>query len=344
MLRRGAPHNSMGGMDTRREDGAAGAGTVDRMQFASATEIRWNLLEGRWDRAEPYLLPGARERLEDSLIGLPALKRVEQVMLARVRTMTAEDWAALPDSGASEGLPERLVRAGRRAESIPAFYAQANTRRYTEARVRRLLLWAFLGLTKADRPAHVPYLRVLGLNERGGGLLRRMKQAASLPVITKPARAARWKRKGGPCSSWKGGAPICTACASRARVPARWSGPPVRWCADRPHGLPLVETPSAQAPGRVSSREDGGINHNPSLPAAQGELPCRGTSGSPGERASEGTLLRTDGVTFLREIEPCPVSCFDRRKPVPPSACRRMGGTGLFDHWICTWLLICSEQ
>lgn len=103
VLRRGAPHNSMGGMDTHREDGAAGAGTVDRMQFASATEIRWNLLEGRWDRAEPYLLPGARERLEDSLIGLPALKRVEQVMLARVRTMTAEDWAALPTAARPKG-------------------------------------------------------------------------------------------------------------------------------------------------------------------------------------------------------------------------------------------------
>ena len=229
VLRRGAPHNSMGGMDTHREDGAAGAGTVDRMQFASATEIRWNLLEGRWDRAEPYLLPGARERLEDSLIGLPALKRVEKVMLARVRTMTAEDWAALPDSGASEGLPERLVRAGRRAESIPAFYAQANTRRYTEARVRRLLLWAFLGLTKADRPAHVPYLRVLGLNERGGGLLRRMKQAASLPVITKPARARALEAEGRTLFELEG---RCTdlygLCFARPRPCAlEWTSSPV---------------------------------------------------------------------------------------------------------------------
>ena len=175
------------------------------------------------------MLPGARERLEDSLIGLPALKRVEQVMLARVRTMTAEDWAALPDSGASEGLPERLVRAGRRAESIPAFYAQANTRRYTEARVRRLLLWAFLGLTKADRPAHVPYLRVLGLNERGGGLLRRMKQAASLPVITKPAHARALEAEGRTLFELEG---RCTdlygLCFARPRPCAlEWTSSPV---------------------------------------------------------------------------------------------------------------------
>ena len=54
---------------------------------------------------------------------------------------------------------------------------------------RRLLLWAFLGLTAADRPAAPPYLRVLGFTPRGQELLRAMKGAASLPILTKPAHA-----------------------------------------------------------------------------------------------------------------------------------------------------------
>ena len=57
------------------------------------------------------------------------------------------------------------------------------------ARLRRLLTWAYLGLTAADRPEHVPYLRVLAFSERGRTLLGEMKEKATLPVLTKPAHA-----------------------------------------------------------------------------------------------------------------------------------------------------------
>jgi hypothetical protein len=101
--------------------------------------------------------------------------------------MTAADWAALPDSGAGEGLPDRLFQAAQRARNTDEFLTLAKTKRYAHARLRRLLLWAFLGETAADLPDHVPYLRVLGFNDRGREVLRAMKTAARLPVITKPA-------------------------------------------------------------------------------------------------------------------------------------------------------------
>ena len=46
------------------------------------------------------------------------------------------------------------------------------------------MLWGALGLREQDRPAQVPYLRVLGANERGLGVLRNLD--GSVPVITKP--------------------------------------------------------------------------------------------------------------------------------------------------------------
>ena len=55
------------------------------------------------------------------------------------------------------------------------------------ARLRRLLVWAWLGLTQGDRPDIPPYLRVLAFNGRGRSLLREMKGRASLPILTKPA-------------------------------------------------------------------------------------------------------------------------------------------------------------
>lgn len=117
------------------------------------------------------------------------LAHCERAILARLRTMTAADWAQLPDSGAAEGLPRRLERASRECTCLAEFYDRAKTKRYAHARLRRLVLWAFLGLTAADRPDAPPYLRVLGLNTRGREALREMKVRAAIPVLTKPAHA-----------------------------------------------------------------------------------------------------------------------------------------------------------
>lgn len=185
VFRQGADHNSIIGILSPGSD--APAASLPR--FLSATQIRLSLLEQQWEQAEPYLFPGGLALLKDRMIGLPQLGQVERAMLARVRVMTAEDWARLPDSGQAEGLPRRLEQAGRQCASMAQFFDLVKTKRYTHARLRRLVLWAFLGLTEADRPAAPPYLRVLGFNGKGQELLKEMKLHASLPVLTKPAHA-----------------------------------------------------------------------------------------------------------------------------------------------------------
>lgn len=74
------------------------------------------------------------------------------------------------------------------AENLEQLYEQVKTKRYAHARIRRLVLWAYLGLRAVDRPPEPLYLRVLGFGPRGQALLRRMEDTAALPVLTKPAR------------------------------------------------------------------------------------------------------------------------------------------------------------
>jgi len=178
--REGAAHNSVTDVFTPGES---------TPRFVSATQIRKNLLEGSWSTAEPYLVPGGRLLLEKDIPGLPSLSRVERAILARVRTMTAEDWEKLPDSGSAEGLPLRLEQAGRQSTSMSHFFELAKTKRYTHARLRRLLLWAYLGLTEADRIPSPPYLRVLGFNSTRREVLKAMKDTSTLPILTKSAHA-----------------------------------------------------------------------------------------------------------------------------------------------------------
>lgn len=153
--------------------------------YASASLIRDLVRARQWEEAERWLPAGTVKELQAS--GVADMGNVERAFLARLRSMTGAGFAALPDSGMAEGLPARLVKAAGKAESLAEFYALAKTKRYAHARIRRLALWAFLGLTAADRGEKPEYLRVLGMNGRGKTLLREMKERAALPIITKPA-------------------------------------------------------------------------------------------------------------------------------------------------------------
>lgn len=162
--------------------------------FASASAIRAMLKDSRWEDAGRYLPSSTTSLLlqEAEQGHCPAgLEQCERAVLAKLRAMSEDDFAALPDSGAPEGLPCRLTEAARTSCSIEEFCDATKTKRYTHARIRRLVLWAFLGLTAADRPAAPPYLRVLGFNRRGQALLREMREKAALPVLVKSTHARR---------------------------------------------------------------------------------------------------------------------------------------------------------
>ncbi|MEG1858207.1 MAG: nucleotidyltransferase family protein [Pseudoflavonifractor sp.] len=178
VARKGAPHDSAAATDG----------------FASASAIRGLLRGGEHAAAAALMPPCTGEVLARELLlaHAPAdLEVARRAVLARLRTMTEADFGALPDSGAAEGLPRRMADAARNATALTEFYAAAKTKRYTHARIRRLVLWAFLGLTAEDRPAAIPYLHVLGMNAAGKVLLRRMDKTCALPVITKPAHARK---------------------------------------------------------------------------------------------------------------------------------------------------------
>ncbi|MCD8146351.1 MAG: nucleotidyltransferase family protein [Clostridiales bacterium] len=123
-----------------------------------------------------------------------SLEHCQRAVLYRLRMMRPEDFTTLPDC--SEGLEHRLYRAAQQATSLEEFYTLAKTKRYAHARIRRLALWAFLGMTAADRPERLPYVRVLGLNDRGREVLHTTKKNCPVPILTKPAAARRLDEAG----------------------------------------------------------------------------------------------------------------------------------------------------
>jgi predicted nucleotidyltransferase len=109
--------------------------------------------------------------------------RLETAILYRLRSMSVEDIRELPD--VSEGLEYRIYDAVRLSASLDAILEKIKTKRYTHSRLRRIILYAFLGITRDDVQMPVPYIRVLGFNKRGAQLLKEAKEKANLPIVTK---------------------------------------------------------------------------------------------------------------------------------------------------------------
>lgn len=113
-----------------------------------------------------------------------SLRNCERAVLAKLRTMSPYDFLNIED--VSEGLENRIAEAVNKATTLDELYNLAKTKRYTHSRIRRIILRAYLGITK-DYSFRPPYIRVLGFNESGRKVLAQMKKSASLPVISRYA-------------------------------------------------------------------------------------------------------------------------------------------------------------
>ncbi|MDL2273591.1 nucleotidyltransferase family protein [Oscillospiraceae bacterium OttesenSCG-928-G22] len=159
-------------------------------KLASASIMRAMLLTDGAYSAMRYMPIEASNMVVDDISigrGPVSLKQIDIAIMSHLRRLTLADFEALPD--VSEGLPARLYSAVRESNSLDEAIAVAKTKRYTRARIRRQFLLAFLGVTAKDAAGAPPYLRVLGFTDRGRSLLKRMKETATLPVITKPAES-----------------------------------------------------------------------------------------------------------------------------------------------------------
>jgi len=113
------------------------------------------------------------------------MRRLETAWLERLRGMSADDLARLPD--VSEGVEHRLYRAVRRGTSVAEILALAGSRRVPTARLRRILFHALLRVTARDAAALPRFIRVIGHNAAGRELLRLAKTTATLPIIHRTA-------------------------------------------------------------------------------------------------------------------------------------------------------------
>ena len=149
--------------------------TAPDMENPSATAIRNLILEGsNW---LDYIPVETRGLFSNAPIY--TLTAGERAVLARLRCMTDAEFETLPYG--SEGLWRKFMHACRSCDSVEAIIAETKSKRYTRTRIDRMLMCAYLGITKEMLEQDVPYTRVLALNGKGRIALKHARLHGAFP-------------------------------------------------------------------------------------------------------------------------------------------------------------------
>lgn len=164
----------------------------EQAEYVSASYIRKRLVSGEIPKNIPEEARGMLKKAVDSGCAPAQLERLDRAVLYRLRSMSAEEIALLPDI--SEGLENRIYKCSRTARSFEELCDEVKVKRYTHARIRRIILSALLGITAQDAAGTPPYIRILGMNEHGREILR--KANPTLPIITRYADVSSLDERG----------------------------------------------------------------------------------------------------------------------------------------------------
>ena len=157
--------------------------------FASASYLRGFLSQGEVSALVGFVPEKAfslyQQALKNGLMPI-SQEAAELLTLGQLRRMSTEELARLPDI--SEGLEYRIEQAVRAATTLDGLYSLVKTKRYSHARIRRIVLSALAGLTREDGKIPPPYLRVLGMNGKGKEILAAARKTCALPLSTSLAK------------------------------------------------------------------------------------------------------------------------------------------------------------
>lgn len=143
--------------------------------YASGTKIRTLLSQGSLGEVKNVVLQSSFNVLQENLqngTNILNIKTFEKEIIYKLRTMTIKEVENLPE--VTEGLENLIKEEAANTNNIEELINGIKSKRYTQTRIQRILIYALLGITKEDMEMSrniVPYIRVLGFNEKGKELL-----------------------------------------------------------------------------------------------------------------------------------------------------------------------------
>lgn len=136
---------------------------------ASATAIRTMISQKKnIHTVVPFETYEIIEHLSNDGKIVPSIKIFEKEIIYSLRKMTITEIANLPD--VTEGLENKIKQAALATNNLESLIEKIKSKRFTQTRIQRILLYSLLNITKKDMAMSQkinPYVRVLGFNKHG---------------------------------------------------------------------------------------------------------------------------------------------------------------------------------
>ena len=157
--------------------------------FASGSTIREMILNNNYDDLYSVVPQNTYEIIMDAIRSgefIPDLNIFEKEIIFILRYMTVEEIANIPL--VSEGLEHLIKDASSNCNTLDELISKIKSKRFTQARIQRILLYALLGYNKADMEflkKSNSYIRILGATNRGKVLLSKISSNnKKLDIVT----------------------------------------------------------------------------------------------------------------------------------------------------------------
>lgn len=160
-------------------------------KIASATAIRNKLLENNdITSVQKYIPKPTYDHLVDyknNFYSFNSLNNYNQIIHYLLRIQDKRKLSSIMD--VETGLDNRIIEKSYENSDIEKFVNSVVTKRYPRSRIQRILVHLMMDLNKdtfKELYSYYPaYIRILGANEKGFYLIKKMKEKADIPIITK---------------------------------------------------------------------------------------------------------------------------------------------------------------
>ncbi|MBQ9514026.1 MAG: nucleotidyltransferase family protein [Clostridia bacterium] len=156
--------------------------------ITSASSIRLKIEEGKIKKLKKSLPSFVYSDIK------PINHDIDKIIMAALITKSAKEISLTPDC--SEGLENRLKALYKDNIIYNDFISKTTTKRYTSARIRRILICNLLGITEtlvATASKSGLYAKVLAVKEDKKSLISELTKTASVPILTRKSDAEKLK-------------------------------------------------------------------------------------------------------------------------------------------------------
>lgn len=155
-------------------------------KYPSATALRRLIYENGLEEAEPHMPSKAFDAL------LEAKKKgifpicADKYGFAVLSAMRLGDKKNMAEcEGICGGLENRIIQSALLSKDYAELLSRIATKKYTDARIRRALLFSLLGIIPSDMSLRPFYVYLLAANAKGRELLSDVRRKGSISVATK---------------------------------------------------------------------------------------------------------------------------------------------------------------